>query len=604
MKHFFYFRLAMQNIRNNRKTYVPYILTVIGTILMYYSFHCMADNPGIQDLRGGSVVAMIMNFGTSVIALFAVIFLFYTNSFLMKQRKKEFALYNILGMEKRHLGRILLWETVTVAAVGIAAGFGGGILLTKLMYLFLLRLMDFPVQLGFYISWDALKNAGILFGSIFLLTWLNALLQLHLVSPAQLLQQQKAGEREPKTKVLMAILGAVCLGGGYYISITTKSPITALTLFFAAVMLVIIGTYLLFTAGSIAWLKFLRGRKKYYYQTRHFISVSGMLYRMKQNAVGLANICILSTMVLVMLSTTVALYAGSENMIRSRYPRELMVYSDRATEGQAEAYEEAVNGYLEERGLSAQETFSYREMYGTMVREENRLRGAVGVQSILASVEAHFAGINDFRRMADAELPQTLEADQVYLLYRGNNIPGDILEIAGLDFRIAGRMTFEEAGVDPAMLTDSYNVADVYVILAADGSVLEQIAAAVDQEIGTENSVFNCDPAQDQLRYVYGFDLGDEEQAKEVQDQLYVLLAETGITQGGVENRFDNEASYYEINGGLLFLGIFLALLFLMATVLIMYYKQISEGYDDRERYQIMQKVGLSRREVRTAIRS
>ncbi len=189
MRRFFYFRLALQNIRNNKKTYIPYILTVIGTVLMYYSFQCMADNPGIQDLRGGTVVAMIMGLGTFVIALFAVIFLFYTNSFLIKQRKKEFALFNILGMEKRHLGRILLWETLIVAAVGIAVGFGGGVLLTKLMYLFLLRLMDFPVQLGFYISFSALKSAVILFGLIFLFTWLNALRQIHLASPVQLLQQ-------------------------------------------------------------------------------------------------------------------------------------------------------------------------------------------------------------------------------------------------------------------------------------------------------------------------------------------------------------------------------------------------------------------------------
>ena len=605
MRRFFYFRLALQNIRNNKKTYIPYILTVIGTVLMYYSFQCMADNPGIQDLRGGTVVAMIMGLGTFVIALFAVIFLFYTNSFLIKQRKKEFALFNILGMEKRHLGRILLWETLIVAAVGIAVGFGGGVLLTKLMYLFLLRLMDFPVQLGFYISFSALKSAVILFGLIFLFTWLNALRQIHLASPVQLLQQQKAGEQEPKTKLLMAILGVLCLGTGYYISITTESPITALTLFFAAVILVIIGTYLLFTAGSIAWLKFLRGRKRYYYKTRHFISVSGMLYRMKQNAVGLANICILSTMVLVMLSTTVALYAGSENMIHSRYPRELMVYANMVTESQADTYEEAVNQYLAENGLSAQNVISYREMYGAMVREGSNLRGPVGAQDMMVSAEAHFIRIDDFRQMTAGTLPEALKADQVFLLYRGNDIPGDTLGVSGLTFQIAGRMTFDEAGIDPAALTDSYNVADVYVILAADTGVLGQIETAVDQEIGVEDSIFyNCDPALDQLRYVYGFDLGDEAQVKAVQEQMSLLLTETGIPQGGIENRYDNTASYYEMNGGLLFLGVFLALLFVMAAVLIMYYKQISEGYDDRERYQIMQKVGLSRQEVRASIRS
>ncbi len=605
MKRFFYFRLALQNILNNKKSYIPYILTVIGTVLMYYSFQCMADNPGIQDLRGGTVVSMIMGFGTFVVGLFAVIFLFYTNSFLIKQRKKEFALFNILGMEKRHLGRVLLWETLFVAIIGLAAGFCGGLLLTKLMYLFLLRLMDFPVQLGFYVSWSAFGSCVVLFGLIFLFTWLNALCQIHLASPVQLLQQQKAGEKEPRTKLLMTTLGVFCLGAGYYISLTTESPITALTLFFVAVILVIIGTYLVFTSGSIAWLKFLRSRKHYYYKTHHFISVSGMLYRMKQNAVGLANICILSTMVLVMLSATVALYAGSENMIHSQYPRELMVYAEQTTEDRADAYEERVSQYLQENGLAAQDVISYREMGGVMVREGNNLRGPVGAQDMLVSVEAHFMRLEDFRQMTDEALVQTLGTDQVYLLYRGKDIPGDTLGVSGLSFQIEDRMTFEEAGVDPAVLTDSYNVADVYVILVKDDGVLGQIKTAVDREIGVEDSIFyGCDPASDQLRYVYGFDLGDEAQVKEVQSQMANLLAEAGIPQGGIENRYDNMASYYEMNGGLLFLGIFLALLFGMAAVLIMYYKQISEGYDDRERYQIMQRVGLSRREVRASIRS
>lgn len=598
MKRGFYLKLAVQNIRNNRRTYVPYLLTVIGTVMMYYSFCGMADNPGMREVRGAGYMVSIMRLGSIVIGLFSVIFLFYTNSFLIRRRKKEFALFNILGMEKSHLGRILFWETVLAAGIGLAAGFGGGILLSKLMYLLLLRLMAYPVPFGFYVSGKAMESTCLLFGVIFLVTWLNAIRQIHLASPMKLLQEQKAGEREPKTKGIMAAAGLIFLALGYTISITTVSPLEALSLFLVAVIFVILGTYLLFTAGSIAWFKFLRSRKKHYYKTRHFISVSGMLYRMKQNAVGLANICILSTMVLVMISTTMALYTGTEGTIRNRYPRELMLYANDVSEEEASAYEEAALAMVKEKyGVEPSEVNSMRSLSFVMLQDENRLsavpedRAAITMDNM---AEVQIMTLDMMRTVSPEAVPQQLAQDEALVCTLMGNIPGDTVNLAGAEFRIAKRLSAQEMKQEAAIIIKSY------IIVVADDQSVEQVKSAIAAEQGSWEGL----PGEGRMTFAFGFDLGSEELCRTVAPELGRLQGELGLTDGRVENRYDGKESFYQMNGGLLFLGVFLGLLFVMAAVLIMYYKQISEGYDDRERYQIMQKVGLSKAEVRSSIRS
>lgn len=333
MRSGFFSRLAANNIKTNRRTYLPYILTCVLTVTMFYLVKSLSLNPGLKRMVGGDIMSYLMSLGCWVIALFAFLFLFYTNSFLVKRRKKEFGLLYVLGMEKRHLARVLGWETLYVTLFSLAVGLGLGIVLDKAMFLFIAKIIGAEITLGFFVSPEAIGVTAALFGGIFLLIFCNAVRQIHVASPVNLLRAASAGEREPKTRWLMAILGLACLGSGYYIAIATEDPVASLMFFFLAVILVIIGTYLLFTAGSIALLKLLRRRKRFYYQTRHFTSVSGMIYRMKQNAVGLANICILSTMVLVMVSTTTSLLIGLEDVVRSHYPTDLIVYaSERSLE--------------------------------------------------------------------------------------------------------------------------------------------------------------------------------------------------------------------------------------------------------------------------------
>lgn len=321
-----YGKLAVTNIKNSRQFYVPYLLTGIVSVAMYYLVLAMQDNPGLESLGGGTqTIRVILGFGVVVVGVFVSIFLFYTNSFIMKRRKKELGVYNILGMEKKHIAKVLFLETVFLALAAIAGGLLFGIAFNKLMTMILYRLTNIAAKIPFFISWSGCRNTVVLFGAVFGATLLYNLMQIRLANPIELLHGTSAGEREPKTKLVMALIGLAALGAGYFIALTTSDAVEAITFFFVAVLLVIIGTYCLFTAGSIAFLKMLRKNKNYYYQAKHFSTVSGMIYRMKQNAVGLANICILSTMVLVTVSTTVSMYLGTEDVMESRYPSEISV---------------------------------------------------------------------------------------------------------------------------------------------------------------------------------------------------------------------------------------------------------------------------------------
>ena len=325
MNRIFYPKLAVMNMKKNRKFYIPYMITCIVTVAMYFIMCCISDNSSVEKMPGSDSLIMILGLGSNIVAVFSVIFLFYTNSFLMKRRKKELGLYNILGMEKKHIAKVLFWETLYLTVVALLAGIGTGVLFYKAILLVLCKILRFKVVFGFELSILALGNTILLFGIIFLLILSSNLFQIWRTRPIELLHGGNIGEKEPKAKWGIALLGVVCIGAGYYIAITTESPLAAVTMFFVAVLLVMIGTYCLFTSGSIWILKLLKKNKKYYYQTKHFTSISGLMYRMKQNAVGLANICILSTMVLVMLSATVSLYIGSKEELDVRYPYDVYV---------------------------------------------------------------------------------------------------------------------------------------------------------------------------------------------------------------------------------------------------------------------------------------
>lgn len=585
MSRLFYAKLAITNIRKNGKTYYPYILTCIGTIAMYYIMHFISINEGLEHMSGGDSLKTILNLGTYVVAVFSVIFLFYTNSFLIKRRKKEFGLFNILGMEKKHIAKVMVWEAFFVSITSLLFGLITGILSSKLMFLLLLKILQFKVPFGFMISWNSIMVTVAIFLAIFILTLLNNLRQIHLANPIELIKGGQVGEKEPKTKWLLTICGVISLAIGYYIALTTESPLAALNLFFLAVLLVIIGTFAIFIAGTITLLKVLRKNKAFFYKTRNFISVSGMIYRMKQNAAGLASICILSTAVLVMLSTTVSLYIGMEDLLRTRYPQDITVTANNLSE---EASEELYSMVITEakKQVSITDPIYYR--YLPLVAVQNG-------QSFSKSQEESFnkasilllIPLSEYNRMENQS--KTLKTNEVLLSTFDGKMAGDSIDIEGNSFEIKERID----GLSIEGLSQDL-VINTYAVIVQDTEIIQ-----------TLNHSFKG-PKSDttDLSYYLGFDTdGEEDNEITLTTKIQNILQENGI-DGYSEGLEQSKESFYSLYGGLFFLGIFLGGLFIMATVLIIYYKQISEGFDDKHRFEIMQKVGLSNSEIKGTIQS
>lgn len=590
MNKLFYPRLAASGLKKNRRLYIPYLLTCIFTVAMFYIVKSLSLNPGLSDMVGDATMTFTMKFGCVVIGLFALIFLFYTNSFLMKQRKKEFGLFHILGMEKHHLYRLIAWENLYVAIFTLTAGLLFGIALDKAMFLLVSHMIGGEIPLGFFLSPRAVVETIVLFLGIYTLIFLNALRQIKTANPIELLHAGNMGEKEPKAKWFMAILGLLCTGAGYYFAITTENPVTSLFLVFVAVILVVIGTYLLFTAGSIALLKVLKSHKGYYYKTRHFISVSGMIYRMKQNAVGLANICILSTGVLLMVACTTSLMVGMEDIIRSRYPNQLALYADDENLETAGEAVEAVKQLQKESGIEATQEMEYRYLaFGAILQEDTflvtreiKLTEMDSVQSLM------FVPLEDYNKAMGEN--KTLKPGEVLLYSNRTEYKHPRMKIVDRNYVIKERLkSFPGNGIIAA------NIANTQFIVMPN---MEDI-----QELYEKQKEILTDIAGN-IRIYYGFDTNaKEKEQEEFQKAVYNLMAKNGY-YGTMESSVNARQSFMGIYGGLFFIGIFLGLLFVMATVLIIYYKQISEGYDDKERFAIMQKVGMSREEVKASIRS
>lgn len=589
MNRFFYQKLAINNMKKNSKTYIPYILTCIGTIMMFYNMCFLAVAKDIGSVSDSGSIRYILFLGAIVIGIFSCIFLFYTNSFLIKRRKKEFGLFNVLGMEKKHVAKIMFYETVFTAVVSLAVGLAAGILLSKLMILLLFKLISFEATFGFEIPVKAVLSAVALFCGIFLINLIYNIGQVHLSNPAELLRGGNVGEKEPKTKWLMTIIGAASLGMGYYIAVTTKSPLAALNLFFVAVILVIIGTYCLFTSGSIAALKMLRRNKKYYYRPKNFISVSGMMYRMKQNAAGLANICILSTCVIIMISSTISLYIGMEDALRTRFPRNIIVDASDVSDEQAESLDNLIEVETSKFNLNMKNAVRYRAMsFATLQKGSNFKQYDYDFYSSEDDVAMLVFITQDEYNKAENKSVSLKNGEALVYTSRGD-IPGSTLNINGYELSIKERLSsLSSAEIMSDMFTDNY-----FVIVDS----IDTIEQAY-RSLGTDED------EMEELSYIYGFDVDVD---GEVQMNLINILND-GVDELDVTGRAEGPASdraiVYSLYGGLFFLGIFLGLLFIMATVLIIYYKQIAEGYDDKERFEIMQKVGMSREEVRHAIKS
>ncbi len=614
MRKSLYPRLAGQSLVNNRRFFVPYILALMGNAAAFYIMSALVNDPGVKDMVPGRAnaymyVESFMAIGMVVALIFSLIFVLYINSFLMKQRKKELGLYNILGMGKGHIAVVLFFETVYVGLAGIGGGLLAGILLHKLVTLLLYRMLSFSVPFGFSISWTAMGRTAGAFAALLALTLLENLAKVRASKPIELLHGGDVGEREPKTRWLLTLLGILTLGGGYYIAVKTSNGAEAIAMYFVAVILVIIGTYCLFTAVSIFILKALRANKKFYYQTRHFIGVSGMLYRMKQNAVGLANICILCTMVMVMVSGTLSLYLGTGDMIDQRYPGDINIHLRYGADPEAGEvpFDSAAmlalqTGFVESRGLTVTGARTCRELgFGAGLLSDGSYttdRFAEGVQGSVVSITCV---TEDYYRAATGE-SLNLAADEVAVY----GMAGDELAVrwmvpdVGTELGVSTYRVVRHLEKNPRF---SPMITQMVTVVVRDDAVLEDLYRNQKAAYGASTS--------DLMWYLYLDVDATEEELAELEQAYWSASSQAEFYEGtgswqscSWELRAAGERDGYAMAGGFLFLGIFLGFIFLMATVLIIYYKQISEGYEDKNRFEIMQKVGLSRGEVRSSIRS
>ena len=593
-------RLAKQNIRNNKSTYIPYMITCIFCIAMIYMMEFLRDCPTLdQAVRQADEVRMIVFTGEIVVEIFCIIFLIYSNSFLMKRRQKEIGLYNILGLERNHIGIVMFLETIITSIGSFAGGIAAGIIGSKLALLLLLKLLHIPSVLGFYISVKGIFTCLFMFGIVFLMILFLNLAKIHLSRPVELLRGNNTGEKEPAAKWLMALIGFICLGAGYYLAVTTESPIKAITIFLLAVILVMAGTYLLFTAGSIVILKFLRRRKSFYYRTGNFISISGMLYRMKQNAIGLASICILSTGVLLMISMTVSIYFGMNDIMLNRYPYDVDMSVTSISEEECQTAIEAFEKAIADNKVPVEK--SVEEIYLDIVCSKNGdqilIKSANTIRNSDSVLVLSLLNQAEYERLTG--ISANLNDGEIFAWYP-STVQKDSVTVDEKEFTVKKWM-------DKNPLTCGEDaVSDNAVLVVTDEDFKKFDEMRTEMYKGVSSA-----PAGEDLTLHLGLDITGSETDKidfgtpvmEVVKDLKKnggLSENSWITSGIRQQEYE---SYYADNGSLLFIGIFLGSLFLMGTAMIIYYKQISEGYEDQKRFEIMQKVGLSRREVRSSVR-
>lgn len=550
-----YVRLAKTNMRNNRQLYVPYILSGLITVAMFYLMTFLSGNEGLAHARGAEMIGRILSFGVGIIGIFSYIFIFYTNSFISKRRKKEIGIYNILGMEKRHIGKVLAIETLYTSVLAIGGGIIGGIIFSKLMLMFLYRILDITTSVSFEISWQGIEYTIVLFGILYFLTFLYNYMQMKLANPMELLRGGNVGEKEPKTKVLMTL------------------------------------------AGSIALLKLMRKNKKFYYNKKHFTAVSGMLYRMKQNAAGLASICILSTMVLVVISMTVSMFAGIGDELLSRYPNEINVYSYEKTLDDNELKnQEEIAAFIEKSGRKIEKKvgYNYLSMLMQMQGDKLELPSDTSADKYTVNIVTRENFLAMQKVLGKKDVPEV--AEHTVAIYGSKWNGGKTVTILGKKYKVAKTHVHE--------LRDAYTNSEVqgaYYIIVDSEKTVEELFEKQKKLLGDHAYSF-C--------RVSGYEIdGTKAQKVACEEKLGKLIEKQNENRSNLENRYvegrlSHEQNFYTIYGGLFFLGIFLGSMFLMVTVMIIFYKQISEGYDDRQRYEIMEKVGMSNQEVKVSIQS
>lgn len=588
----FYLKLASTNLKKNHRGYLPFLISMLFLVAINTMTQVIVNNEGMRALPGGDSASSMFGLGHIVIMIFTVIFSFYTNSFLLKQRKKELGLYNILGLGKRELYQLMIWESFLSFFIVLITGLITGVVLSKLAFLVLRRLISVGNEFVFQLLPESLGFVFLLFLGIFFLLLLINCWQIKKTNPISLLHGSKKGEQEPKARWIIAILGLVFLGSGYGIAVTIDSPISALTLFFVAIILVILGTYCLFMAGSIALLKLLKRNERFYYKTNHFISISSMMHRMKQNAAGLASICILSTMVLVTAATTGSLFFGQKDVENTRYPRDVMI----STVQQPEKVKAAIEAVSAEKQAPITKQVYLTSTKSIMFQPKNGNYQLTPLEDFYNSKSATIALISfmtaqEYAKHTDETV--NLKDDEIYFYPVSGDVDGNQLKLEDQKFKIKKRIN-KFPGINQQIeLTDSF------VVILANQSVLEQCLSDwfPKKAVAAEN--------YPEYNFMFNTDLkGEKNQLDFAQTLRNQLNQQLGDSQVRIVDKYTFVSENKIFTGGFFFLGIIFGATFILATALIIHYKQISEGIDDRERFEILQKVGMSHREVKKVIRS
>ncbi|MDN6664825.1 MAG: ABC transporter permease, partial [Tetragenococcus koreensis] len=601
MHNGFYLKLALQSMRQNSQLYYPFIISSIGTVMMTFVIQALTTNSGLSQIPGGDNLQTILGLGYVVLILFSTIFLFYMNSFLMKNRKREFGIYNILGMERKHITKILAYEIAFICFISLTIGLVAGILLNKLSTLLIRRMLGASVSFGFEFSSQSVLWTLCFFLLIFLAILLSNIFQIRLANPIELLRGSNAGEKEPKTKIVWTLVGLFLLGVGYYLALTIQSPIMGMSLVFLAILIVIAATYLLFTTGTITLLKLLKNNKDYYYQSKHFIPVSGMLYRMKKNAVGLANISILSVGVILMLSIAVSLYLTTDDAANSQYPSDVVSEirienSNRENEAATkEKINESIEQTSEKLSIAVNDQRSYAYLNFPALLNQSRFEVTEDVYASQASqtpARLYLVDQENYQTISGDNL--NLADDEVAVHGTVKDYTEDTLTILDQEFTVQPVEDIDEFAIG----NETTNVMnDSYYIIVNSPEVLGDIEKGQQEVLGdlaSSISVFTQ----------FNLENASSQQEINFSNSFRNKLEENDLVIGNVDTRVEANGNLRALRGGVLFLVLSLALLLLMMTILIIYYKQISEAYDDKKRFKIMQNVGLSDIEIKRAVHS
>lgn len=594
MKALFYPRLAWTGIKNNRRLYLPYILTCIGMVAMFYIMLSLSTGEFLDKMRGGTTLGSVLGLGAGVIGFFAVLFLFYTNSFLIRRRKKEFGLYNILGMGKRNIARVLFSETLILAAVSLVFGLILGAALSKLAELGLAYFVESDAGYDFTVYPTAMGYTVLLFVCIFLLLFFKSVGQVGLSNPVELLHSESVGEKPPKANWVFGILGIVILAAAYYISVTIEQPVAALGWFFIAVLMVIAATYLLFIAGSVLLCRILQKNKRYYYKPNHFVSVSSMAYRMKRNGAGLASVCILITMVLVMIASTSCLYFGKNDVLRSQYPHDFNFTVDfgtldEVTQENIDKTKAGIDAFMDKNG-----GISFG-ICGKSDRVTGELRDGVfymgdDVYDPEHSTFLYIIDLADYNRNTGSSY--RLNDGEALVFASSRTYDHDTIRIeGGREYKVVK----SDGTIDFIRDTDMLGFSAVYIVVPDFYSSAEDLLQATEKQ----------GVSQPWLQWRYQFDSSADYLTQlEIEEGIWDVIAQAHSGGYGLSSLAGARDDFYGSFGGLFFLGIMLSIVFIIAAVLIIYYKQVSEGYEDQSRFEIMQKVGMTKKDIRKSINS